>query len=105
MGSDEQRRQFRRAGFPSARSERLIPALPRLYSLVSAANATLQDGDLATDAQLPYPPTGDVLVKVNGLEVEVGAGCYFEGARLFWRGSLAGFELDGADVISFTYEV
>ena len=111
MGStEEQRRLFHRAGLPGQRARRLVEALDaapelqtRLVTLIVAARNTSQDGDLAADTVFPQTPQ---CVKVNGLEVELGSACIFApDATLLWRGSVAGFELDETDVISFTYGV
>jgi hypothetical protein len=112
-----QRRLFHRAGFSSAQADRLVSALEAtlasqgLHVVISLANTTSADGDVASGTALPHTPVGDVSVRVNGLEAELGLDCYFEtappelGARLLWRGDAAGYQLDGTDVISFTYGV
>lgn len=89
------------------------------------ALVTAADGDLATLVTLAQvPATQSVTVSVNGVRQKLGgltADCYFSGdggttARtigpmgnlaagdeLYWNGSIAGFELDANDVISWDY--
>lgn len=89
------------------------------------ATPTVNDGD-STGATITHTPfsDGDVIVKVNGLEVNLGDGakdeaCYFSGdagvtARtiagiaagdvLYWMGSIAGYQLDTSDDIDIVYQ-
>ena len=88
------------------------------------ASATSSDGD-STGATITYTPFSDssVIVKVNGLQVNLGDGakdeaCYFSadggttardvadiaaGDTLYWMGSIASYELDGQDEIDIVY--
>lgn len=86
------------------------------------ANSTTADGQLATAvtvADEPIPGSA-VLVRVNGVGVDVGSGqaCYFspdnviirsltdvqQGDSLYWNGSVAGYELNATDYsIDFVY--
>lgn len=92
-----------------------------------AARVTAADGDLATSVAIAATPAYDgfVEVLVNGVQVEVGDGvkskpCYFSvddgdtaralddvaaGDKLYWNGTLAGYQLATTDVIDFDYEV
>lgn len=92
------------------------------------ASVTVNDGDLACVipmAQTP-PYNGDVMVLVNGREKSLSDGaadvnkcCYFSadggttarskqditlGDLLYWRQSVAGWNLDANDLISFVYD-
>jgi hypothetical protein len=80
----------------------------------------------ATGITITYTPfaDGDVTVRINGIEVNVGNGnrnedCYFSadsgttaklianieaGDELYWNGDNAEFELDGADDVDITYQ-
>ena len=88
------------------------------------ASATSSDGD-STGATITYTPFSDsaVIVKVNGLQVNIGDGakdqaCYFSAdggttARaaadiaandtLYWMGSIANYELEADDEIDIVY--
>tara|TARA_Y100000287_G_scaffold158404_1_gene136292 strand:- start:692 stop:2587 length:1896 start_codon:yes stop_codon:yes gene_type:complete len=88
------------------------------------ASATSSDGD-STGATITYTPfsDGSVIVKVNGLQVNIGDGakdqaCYFSAdggttARsvadiaandtLYWMGSVANYELEADDEIDIVY--
>ena len=88
------------------------------------ASVTSNDGD-STGATITYTPfsDGSVIVKVNGLQVNIGDGakdqaCYFSGdggttARsvadiaandtLYWMGSVANYELEADDEIDIVY--
>jgi len=88
-------------------------------------NATSSDGD-ATGVFISHTPFGDSLVQVtvNGLAAGIGDGttslsCYFSadggttaramadiegGDQLYWNGSIAGYELDGGDLIDVIYD-
>jgi len=88
-------------------------------------NVTSSDGD-ATGVFISHTPFGDSMVQVtvNGLGVNLGDGtknasCYFSvdggttaramadiegGDQLYWNGSLAGYELDGGDLIDVIYD-
>ncbi len=90
-----------------------------------AALATAGDGALATLVPLQLTPaTHYPIVFVNGQQQILGglaADCYFSGDggvtartlgpggtlaagdRLYWNGTVAGFELAGTDVITFDY--
>lgn len=90
------------------------------------ALATSSDGMLATASPIAYTPSQDgyVSVFVNGIQVKLGNGtlsadCWFsagdgsvarlyadiaQGDRLYWAGSVAGFELSPDDLITFQYE-
>jgi len=86
---------------------------------------TTADGDLATLTPITKTPGGDgyVAIELNGVLVHLGDGvttrdCYFSGDngatarpitdviagdKLFWNGSVAGFELATNDFIDFIY--
>ena len=88
-------------------------------------NVTSSDGD-ATGIFITHTPFGDSLVQVtvNGLAAGIGDGtktasCYFSadggttaramadiegGDQLYWNGSIAGYELDGGDLIDVIYD-
>jgi hypothetical protein len=90
-----------------------------------AANATSSDEDLATSNAIATTPNGDglVAVTINGAFVTVGDGtkvaaCYFSGDdgttprtieniiagdKLYWMGSVAGFELQSDWLVGFLY--
>lgn len=94
-----------------------------------AASLTTLDGDVACATGLPATPVppspsgGAIQVFVNGVSVDVGNGvktlsCYFSadggvtarsfsalsaGDLLYWNGSIAGFQLETADIIDFNY--
>ena len=90
-----------------------------------APSATTADED-TTGIQITYTPfnDSDIVVRVNGLQVDLGNGAkdealYFSAdggttARaladvaandtLYWMGSVAGYELDGTDEIDLRYE-
>jgi hypothetical protein len=89
------------------------------------ANTTTTDGDEACSTAIAATPEGAVHVLINGNEVPVGDGvktqfCYFSGDggttartfalivatdKLYWVGSMAGYELSGTDAVTFVYEV
>jgi hypothetical protein len=88
-------------------------------------NVTSSDGD-ATGVFISHTPFGDGLVQVtvNGLASNLGDGvtttsCYFSadggttaramadiegGDQLYWNGSIAGYELDGSDLVDVIYD-
>lgn len=91
------------------------------------AEITLSDGDLACAVPITYTPAVDgyVEVNINGVAINLGDGvttlpCYFKepifpftvraigdiqaGDLLYWNGSIAGYQLDTADVVDFLYE-
>lgn len=88
------------------------------------ANVTVLDGDLATNTGITNAPQLDsgVRVYINTMRVPCGNTgndfCYFsndggttakafgnesQGDLLYWNGSIAGYELDTADLITFDY--
>lgn len=91
------------------------------------ASVTSADGDEACPVAIAATPVGDGYVRVfiNGIGIAVGNGtkvgvpCYFSadgtaaraltditgGDKLYFNGSVAGFELDADDVIDFDYSV
>lgn len=93
--------------------------------LDQAPNVTSFDG-AATGVFISHTPFGDsaVTVTVNGLGVNLGDGvttssCYFSadggttaramadiegGDQLYWNGSIAGYELDGGDLVDVIYD-
>jgi hypothetical protein len=93
------------------------------FNKVSAT--TENDGD-STGISITYTPFFDsaVVVKVNGIEVNLGdasklEACYFSndggatakaiaeieaGDLLYWNGSIAGYELDASDDIDISYQ-
>lgn len=101
--------------------------IPTQNNRLMAAQATASDGDLAVTTTVTVTPRSDcnVKVEVNGVNVSVGDGvktgveCYFSGDggttartisdieagdRLYWNGSVAGYELVSSDRISFRYD-
>lgn len=90
-----------------------------------AANATTADGQLATNTPVAATPFQDsqMLVDVNGHGESLGDGvkaksCYFSrdggatalpvqdiqpGDFLYWNGSIAGYELEVDDLVTFNY--
>lgn len=92
-----------------------------------AASTTTSNGDQACATVIAGTPANDsyVMVFVNGLGVTIGDGvktkaAYFSadsgstaktlaniasGDRLYWNGSIAGYQLAPTDVIDFVYEV
>jgi hypothetical protein len=102
---------------------------PRLLltddDLDQVPNVTSSDGD-ATGVFISHTPFGDGLVQVtvNGLASNLGDGvttssCYFSvdggttaramadiegGDQLYWNGSIAGYELDGTDLVDVIYD-
>jgi hypothetical protein len=95
------------------------------YSIVNldmVALITDTDGDLACDTAILNVPISVVTVNVNGLLVNVGSGttasCFFsgdngstkrnigdeqQGDKLYWVGSVSGYELASDDIIDFIY--
>lgn len=89
------------------------------------ALVTVNDGDLACNNAIIDSPVSASFVKVfiNGIEVNVGGtvypfDCYFspdggttvrllgdekKGDKLYWNGSIAGYQLDTVDLIDFNY--
>lgn len=93
-------------------------------NLNMSASTTTTDGNLACSNVIVDIPYSSVLVNVNGLIVNVGSGstasCYFsgdngvtkrnigyeqQGDKLYWVGSVAGYELSTIDIIDFVYLV
>ena len=92
-----------------------------------AASVTANDGDLACATSIAGTPanSSSVQVSVNGVIVNVGNGvkttdCYFSGDagatarasnavlagdKLYWVGSVAGYQLAATDLVTFTYQV
>lgn len=92
-----------------------------------AGKVTVNDGDLACDTGVATTPSdhGYIIVSINGNIVVVGDGvktrdCYFSGDaganaraiqnivvgdKLYWNGSIAGFQLDTNDRIDFNYDI
>ena len=90
-----------------------------------APNATSSDGD-TTGLTITYTPFDDgaVIIKVNGLQVNLGDGakneaCYFSadggttakassaiaaGDTLYWMGSMANYQLEADDELDFVYD-
>lgn len=88
-------------------------------------NETLSDGDLATQEPIKQKPYGKVRITINGVLISVGDGVkneasYFSndngktarllndiqiGDRLFWNGSIAGYQLDTSDNLRFDYNI
>ena len=85
------------------------------------ASTTINDGDLACNTailDMPFPDS-DITVFVNGVEVNVDTSCYFanplfptvpkligtaeSGDKLYWNGSVAGFQLQVTDKVTFLY--
>jgi hypothetical protein len=110
-----------------------LAVVPTISNKAMAALATTADGNLACNTGLAGTPTGDgfVTVSVNGLRAEVALNeaartsseCYFSrsaapysdgaqavtlsqvvaGDKLYWNGSVAGYQLSTSDRISFHY--
>jgi hypothetical protein len=100
-------------------------AVPFKGNLGMTALVTVSDGDAACATTLLKKPLlgGSVSVFVSGLRAGLGDGvktkdCYFSddlgataktlenlasGDKLYWNGSIAGFQLDAGDVIDFEY--
>lgn len=99
-----------------------------IYSKVNlnmSGLVTVNDGDLACNTYILDKPVSASHVKVfiNGVEVSVGGNiypfdCYFsqddgltvkilgdekQGDKLYWNGSIAGYQLDTIDLIDFNY--
>ncbi len=86
---------------------------------------TINDGTLAILQPIKEKPNGSVNIFVNGVHVSPGdghknSGCYFSsdegqtakylnhldiGDKLFWNGSIAGYQLTNEDFIRFSYKV
>jgi hypothetical protein len=96
-------------------SSTLVP-----YNQCMDANVTSYDGELACDDPVALEPAGRVDVFINGHSEGVGLNkaCYFSGDggttarargdvelgdKLYWNGSIAGYELDANDRIDFDY--
>ena len=91
------------------------------------AEVTDSDGDVGCNTAIASTPSNDshVLVDVNGVLIEVGDGVktkesYFSGDsgvtarnwtdilagdKLYWNGSIAGYELAATDKVTFNYQV
>lgn len=89
------------------------------------ALTTTSDGSLASSDSVSDTPTGAVRVRVNGHGVSVGDAskldaCYFSGDggttprarddvrsgdRLYWNGSIAGYQLEADDLIDLEYNI
>jgi hypothetical protein len=102
-------------------------ATPTRSNKFMAAVATVADGDVACNTALASSPTngGFIRVFVNADNPEVGDGvktkaCYFSGDagvtarawsaivtgdKLYWNGSIAGYQLATTDLVSFDYSV
>lgn len=100
---------------------------PSINNKFMAASVTAANGDLACATTMAATPANGSYVKVtiNGDEPEIGNGvktkdCYFSGDsgatarafnaivatdRLYWNGSIAGYQLAATDKISFEYNV
>lgn len=100
---------------------------PTNYNKQISGITTTADGDAATgpaDSMVQTPAHGSwVEVLLNGLAISVGDGvktspCYFSGDggttarsiadivtgdKLYWVGSVAGYQLDAMDVLDFAY--
>ena len=87
-----------------------------------AAEATSADGDEACATGLAATPKGAVCVLLNGIQIVLGGdltkSCYFSGDagatakplgtaevgdKLYWLGSVAGFQLASTDQLDFNY--
>ena len=90
------------------------------YNQTMNALSTTTDGDLACSLPIFIDPQGKVDVYINGLNVPSGLGkdCYFSvdngitarvdgeelaGDKLYWNGSIAGYQLEITDKIDFDY--
>jgi len=102
-------------------------SVPTTGNKSMTASVTSADGDLACATTLAATPGGSeyISVTVNGIEVTVGnavktSACYFSGNggttsraygaavsgdSLYWVQSVAGYNLDATDTISFLYNV
>jgi hypothetical protein len=105
----------------------VVSATPTTSNKFMAASITAVDGDVACSTGLANTPNNSSFVKVNinGDEPEIGNGvktkaCYFSGDsgstarafgsvvsgdKLYWNGSIAGYQLAVTDLISFEYDV
>lgn len=104
-----------------------FPIVPVVVNKDMTASVTTADFDEACPTGIVSTPTGNgyVQVMVNGVQAVVGDGvktkeCYFSGDagvtaraiadivagdKLYWVGSVAGFELDSADELDFNYNL
>lgn len=98
-------------------------AVNELKTQQVVALLTVADEDPATIAPLADTPLGNILVFVNGLEIEIGNGvktkdAYFSddgganakafaaiaaGDILYWVGSVSGYQLAVSDKIKYAY--
>jgi len=105
----------------------LTSANPSISNKFMTASVTTADGDVACATGMVSTPNGGSFVKVtvNGDEPEIGNSvktkdCYFSGDsgatarafsavvttdKLYWNGSIAGYQLAITDKISFEYNV
>lgn len=105
----------------------LVSATPTTNNKEMVALVTTTDGDLATNTTMAGTPNNSsfVGVDINGAGETIGNGakdkaCYFSGDngvtarawtaivsgdKLFWMGSIAGYQLAATDIISFNYSV
>lgn len=105
----------------------LSSATPQTSNKDMAAVATVIDGDVACNTAIAGTPATDgyVEVNINGVQEVVGDGvktksCYFSadtgttaktianianGDKLYWNGSIAGYQLATDDLVTFNYNV
>lgn len=103
----------------------IAAAVPANLNKAVAADVTVADFDEACATAITSTPSGDgyVRVDINGIGAEVGDGvrtkdCYFSadagatartiaaitaGDKLYWVGSVAGFQLAATDKVDFSY--
>jgi hypothetical protein len=116
-------------GIDDALGSIVTQAVPTASNKAQAASVTAADGALATAGSVATTPASDgyVKVEINGINYTVGdtgtfatAPCFFgvgatsvgrpiadivSGDTLRWNGTVAGFELDGSDVVDMHYDV
>lgn len=119
-------KQIRDASIPNAKLQ-TPAAFPTSSNKEMVAEVTVADFDKACDTAVAFTPAADsyVEVSINGLAVVVGDGvktkdCYFSansgttakaiaaiaaGDKLYWVGTVAGYQLDASDRVDFEYLV
>ena len=94
------------------------------YNKAPSATSNDEDTTGTTITYTPFHDAGAVIIKVNGLQVNLGNGakdeaCYFSsdggttarasaditaGDTLYWMGSIAGYQLEADDELDFVYD-
>jgi len=105
----------------------LKAAVPVASNKSMTASATLNDNDEGCGTAMAATPGGDgmVYVMINGIQAKLAGvdkvgDCYFSadagvnakaiaaialGDKLYWNGSVAGFQLDSSDKVDYNYNV